>query len=84
MQSATEQHELLSRLAEDPDFRAELRTDPEGALTRRGVELSDERRAKLREMDLREVPDEELAERVSKFFTAKWSDRRLKRRVRQL
>jgi len=76
-----EPQELLSRLAEDPDFRAELRADPAAALSRRGVELSDEQRATLREIDL-DVPDEQLAERISRAAT--WSDVRLKRRIRRL
>jgi len=73
--------ELLSRLAEDPDFRSELRADPVAALSRRGVELSDEQRASLRDIDL-DVPDEQLAERISKFHF--FSDVRLKRRIQPL
>src|SRR4051812_50230878 len=77
-----DQQELLSRLAEDPEFRSDLRQDPEGALARRGVELSEEQRANLRELDLN-VPDEQLAERVSKRVAA-FSGRRAKRRIRGL
>jgi len=77
-----EPQQLLSRLAEDPDFRAELRADPVAALLQRGVELTDEQRATLREADL-DVPDEQLAERISKARLT-WSDVRLKRRVQAL
>jgi len=78
---AAASQQLLSRLAEDPDFRAELRADPVAALLQRGVELSDDERATLREIDL-DVPDEELAERISKFRF--YSDARLKRRITAL
>ena len=79
---AGDQQEFMSRLAEDPDFRAELRDDPEGALERRGVQLSGEQREQLRELDA-EVPDEQLAERVSKLLRS-FSDARLKRAIQAI
>src|SRR3954447_27027552 len=75
-----DQQQLLSRLAEDPGFREELRADPDGALERRGVEMSEEQRRGLHELDLG-GSDEQLAERISKYNRS-FSDLRLKRAVR--
>jgi hypothetical protein len=78
----TSGEEQLSRVTEDPDLREEFRADPEGAASRRGIELSEEERESLRELDTG-GSDEQLAERVSKRVTA-FSDVRLKRRIRPL
>ena len=79
---ATSGDELLSRLTEDPDFREEFRADPEGAVSKRGIELSEEEREALGRLDT-SGSDKELAERVSKRMSS-WSDRRLKRAIRPL
>jgi hypothetical protein len=78
---ATSGDELLSRLTEDPEFREEFRADPEAAAAKRGIELSDDERDALRELDT-SGSDEELTERVSRRLT--WSDLRLKQRIRPL
>jgi hypothetical protein len=57
---------LIDQLISDPQLRADFRADPEGALTRSGVELSEEQRKALASEDWKQVPDQELGQRVSK------------------
>lgn len=49
----------------DPAFRADLRSDAEGAVKRTGADLSDDELAALRSTDW-SLSDEELQARVSK------------------
>jgi len=55
----------MDRWINDPAFRAELRSDPEGAVNRAGVELSEDEVAALRSTDW-SLSDEQLQARVSK------------------
>ena len=57
--------QLLDRWQNDPTFKAELRQDPEGAARRAGIALAEEDVAALKSIDW-SLPDEELAERLSK------------------
>ncbi len=43
--------ELIERWRNDPNFREEMRSDPEGAVRRSGHELSEDEWATLRSMD---------------------------------
>ena len=62
--------EMTDRFINDPDFREQMRQDPEGtaerfAAERFGVQLDEEDRQALRMIDW-SIPDEQLQERVSK------------------
>jgi hypothetical protein len=57
--------QLADRFMNDPDFREQMRQDPEGAAKRTGLELDEEDRQALRSVDW-SLPDEQLNERVSK------------------
>ena len=63
--------QLTDRFMEDADFREEMRQDPEGAAERSGFALDDEDRQALKSIDW-STTDEDLQERVSKAFTARW------------
>jgi hypothetical protein len=63
--------QLADRFMNDADFRAEMRQDPEGAATGAGIELDEEDRQSLQSIDWG-GSDEELQERVSKRFSARW------------
>jgi hypothetical protein len=56
---------LADKFMEDPQFREQMKQDPEGAAERSGLQLDDEDRQALRSMDW-SGSDEELKERVSK------------------
>jgi DNA-directed RNA polymerase specialized sigma24 family protein len=73
---------FLDELTNNPQLRAEFREDPEAALIRSGLELNEHDRKTLASMDWGQVPDQELAQRMSKSFS--WSDARLKRGVETL
>jgi DNA-directed RNA polymerase specialized sigma24 family protein len=73
---------FLDQLTNSPQLRAEFREDPEAALVRAGLELNEHDRKTLAAMDWGQVPDQELAQRVSKGLS--WSDARLKRGVETL
>ena len=57
--------ELMDRWINEPGFRDEVRRDPEGAVRRSGIQLSDDEQAALRSIDWN-LPDEELRARLSK------------------
>jgi hypothetical protein len=57
--------QLIDRWINEPAFRQELRTNPEGAVRQSGTELDEEEWAVLRNIDW-SLPDEELQARVSK------------------
>ncbi len=61
--------QLADRFMNDPDFREQMRQDPEGAAEGAGLELDEEDRQALRSVDWN-LPDEELKQRVSK--ASKW------------
>ncbi|MBI4371668.1 MAG: hypothetical protein HY552_05155 [Elusimicrobia bacterium] len=56
---------LMDRWTADPQFRRELRANPEDAVRKAGVELDAEERAALRAMDWG-ASDQEFQARVSK------------------
>jgi hypothetical protein len=56
---------LLDRWMSDADFRAEMRRDPLGAVSKAGIALSDSERAALKTIDWN-GSDQELQARVSK------------------
>jgi hypothetical protein len=56
---------LIDRWVNEPAFRQELRTDPEGAVRRSGAELDQAEWAALGQVDWG-LSDEELQARVSK------------------
>ncbi|MDQ4076714.1 MAG: Os1348 family NHLP clan protein [Chloroflexota bacterium] len=57
--------QLMDRWINEPQFRAEMRRDPEGAVRRSGVQLTEDEMAALRSIDWSQ-PDEELRARVNK------------------
>ena len=61
---------LTDRFLNDPEFREQMRLDPEGTAEvfghSHGVQLNEEDRQGLRNLDW-SLPDEKLNERVSKF-----------------
>jgi hypothetical protein len=56
---------LIDRWVEDSEFRAALRSDPEGTIAAAGLDLDAEERAAIAEMDWSQS-DAELAGRISK------------------
>ncbi len=58
---------FMDELIANPELRSQFRSDPEGALAQSGVQLDDEERKALTSQDWREVPDQELGQRVSKM-----------------
>jgi hypothetical protein len=60
--------DVMDRFTNDPAFREALRNDPEAAIRDSGIELNEQEMATIRKMDW-EIPDEQLHERVSKFYT---------------
>jgi hypothetical protein len=57
--------QLIDRWINEPAFRQELRTDPEGTVRRSGAVLAEDEWAALHQVDW-SLPDEELQARVSK------------------
>ena len=58
--------QLTDRFLNDPEFREQMRLDPEGAAERFfGFKLTEEDRQALRSIDW-SLPDEQLTERTSK------------------
>lgn len=60
--------QLTDRFINEPEFREQMRQDPEGTAERSGFEMDDEDRQALRSIEWR-LPDEQLKERVSKLVT---------------
>ncbi len=58
---------LMARYTDDPQFKEQLKRDPEGAARQAGVELDEEDRRVLQQLDW-SLPDEELQQRVSKGY----------------
>ena len=67
--------QLTDRFINDPEFREQMRLDPEGTAEvfghSYGVQLSEEERQGLRNLDW-SLPDEQLTERVSKAYSGTW------------
>ena len=59
---------FLDQLINNPQLREEFREDPEGALLRAGLELTEHEKRSLASIDWNQVPDQELARRVSKRY----------------
>jgi hypothetical protein len=58
--------QVMDRFTNDPTFRDELRSDPEGTIQRAGFSLTDEERHALQGVDWN-LSDEQLHERISKM-----------------
>lgn len=56
--------DLIDRWINEPSFRAEIRQDPEGAVRRTGLELTEDEWAALRNVDW-QLSDEELTARAN-------------------
>ena len=67
MSNPEDMQQLTDRFMNDPQFREEMKQDPEGTAERSGYQLDDEDRQALRSIDW-SGSDEELNERVSKRF----------------
>ncbi len=61
---------FLDRLLNEPELRSRFRSDPDGTMAEAG--LGEEERQALAGTDWSSVPDEELAERVSKTGRRAW------------
>ncbi len=59
--------QLTDRFMNEPEFREQMRQDPEGTAERFGFQLDEEDRQALRNIDWSQ-PDEELKPRVSKAW----------------
>ena len=59
--------QLTDRFMNDPEFREQMRQDPEGTAERAGVKLNEENRQTLQSINWSES-DQELRPRVSKTF----------------
>jgi hypothetical protein len=59
---------FLDQLINDPQLRSRFRSDPDGTMIEAG--LDEQQRKALAGVDWNSVPDQELAQRVSK--TTKW------------
>ncbi len=57
--------QLTDKFMNDPEFREQMRQDPEGTAERSGFQLDEEDRQALQSVDW-SLPDEQLKERVSK------------------
>ena len=60
--------QLADRFMNDASFREEMKQDPEGAAERSGLPLDEEDKQALRSVDW-SGSDEQLNDRVSKYFT---------------
>jgi len=63
--------QLADRFMNDAGFREEMRQDPEGAAETQGYQLDEEDRQALRSVDW-SGSDEQLNQRVSKLYSARW------------
>lgn len=57
---------LMDKWTNEPAFRAEMRADPQAAVKKAGVALSDDEWAALRTIDWK-LSDEQLRSRISHF-----------------
>jgi hypothetical protein len=58
--------ELADRYLNDPQFKEQMRQDPEGTAESTGLKLDDEDRQSIRDWDMSSSGDEELKGRISK------------------
>jgi hypothetical protein len=59
--------QVMDRYTNDPAFRDQMRSDPEGTIQRGGFELDESEREAIQNIDW-SLPDEQLEERVSKLY----------------
>lgn len=71
MSNPESMQQLADRFMNDVEFREQMRRDPEGAANSTGLQLDEEDRQALRSVDW-SGSDEELKERVSKLYSARW------------
>ncbi len=64
----TEIGKLMDKWVNDPNFRKDLKKDPETAVLKMGVHLNKEEMETLKQVDWN-CSDEELGTRLSKFFS---------------
>jgi len=57
---------LADRYLNDPQFKEQMRQDPEGTAQSTGLKLDDEDRKSIRSWDMSSSGDEQLKERISK------------------
>ncbi len=67
MSNQEAKQQLADRFMNDPEFREQMRQDPEGTAQRSGVELNEENRQTLQSVDWNQS-DQELRPRVSKYY----------------
>jgi hypothetical protein len=58
--------ELANRYLNDPQFKEQMRKDPEGTAERTGLKFDDEDRQSIRNWDMSSSGEEELKDRISK------------------
>jgi hypothetical protein len=58
--------ELANRYLNDPQFKEQMRQDPEGTAERTGLKFDDEDRQSIRSWDMSSSGDEQLKGRISK------------------
>jgi len=58
--------ELADRYLNNPQFKEQMRQDPEATAESTGLELDDEDRQSIRDWDMSSSGDEQLKERISK------------------
>ncbi len=71
MSNPESMQQLADRYMNDAQFREEMKSDPEGAAERSGLQLDDEDKQALRSIDWSGT-DEALNERVSKYRSSSW------------
>lgn len=59
--------QVMDRYSSDASFRDKIRADPQGAIRSSGIQLNEQEMEAIQSMDWA-LPDEQLKERVSKFF----------------
>jgi hypothetical protein len=57
---------LADRYLNDPQFKEQMRQDPEGTAESTGLKLDDEDRQSIRSWDMSSSGEEQLKERISK------------------
>jgi hypothetical protein len=57
---------LADRYLNDPQFKEQMRQDPEGTADSTGLKLDDEDRQTIRSWDMSSSGDEQLKDRISK------------------
>jgi hypothetical protein len=58
--------EIADRYLNDPQFKEQMRQDPEGTAQSTGLKLDDEDRQSIKDWDMSSSGDEQLKDRISK------------------